>query len=326
MKVFNTCLSAIVTSLAFVALPAMAAVTAHPGMLNYVEGQARINGQTVTSANVGTADVGEGQVIETGNGKAEILLTPGVFLRLDSNSSVRMDSAGLIDTRVAILNGRAMVEADNLQKGNNIRVLDDGAVTRLEKNGIYRFTAKPGLVATFDGKAQVDESDRTVDIGKGHETQLASLQSTKFDRKASENDPLYQWSNVRSEYLAEANVDQAQTLMMNNALWSGPGWYWDPWFDMYSWIPGDGLFWSPFGWGFFSPFVVWQAPYYGYRGFGGYRGGHVIVPAGRPGFHAAARSAAPAFGGGGFGGFRGGAMPAGRVGGMGMGRAGGGRR
>ena len=275
MKLFNTWLSGILLPVTFAVAPLLAAVPAHPGMLNYVEGQARINGRPVTAGNVGVADVREGQVIETGAGKAEILLTPGVFLRLGDNSSVRMDSAGLIDTRVAILTGRAMIEADNLQKGNNIRVLDNGAVSRLEKNGIYRFTASPALVATLDGKVQVTDNDQSVELGKGRETALqAPLRVTKFDVHADENDPLYQWSKVRSQYVAEANIDQARTIVVNHAGWYGPGWYWDSAFSMYSWIPGDGMFWSPFGWGFYSPFAVWQAPIF-YRG--GFRGGFAVA-------------------------------------------------
>jgi hypothetical protein len=313
MKLFNTFLSGMLLSFSLAAGQAWAAIPAHPGMLNYVEGQARINGSIVTASNIGTADVGEGQVIETGRGKAEILLTPGVFLRLGDNSSVRMDSAGLIDTRVAILSGRVMIEADNLQNGNNIRILDNGAVSRLEKNGIYSFTANPAEADTIDGKMQVTENDQHVDLGKGHQTMLqATLHSSKFDRNADENDPLYQWSKVRSQYLAAANVDQAQAFMMNGAGWYGPGWYWDPWFDMYSWIPGGGPFWSPFGWGFYSPFSVWQAPifYHGYYGYHGYPGGRVI----------AGRAPARVYGGG-----------VGHVGGMGriggsMGHMGGGGR
>lgn len=80
-----------------------------------------------------------------------------------------------------------------------------------------------------------------------------------------------------------------------------------PWFDMYSWIPGDGVFWGPFGWGFYSPFAVWQAPIFYRGGYLGYRGGRVFAPAGR-------FNAAPAFRGGGMG----------RIGGMG--RVGGGGR
>jgi hypothetical protein len=259
------------------AASALAAIPAHPGMLNYVEGQARIAGQTVTSSNVGAANVAEGQVIETGTGRAEILLTPGVFLRLSDNSAVRMDSDGLTNTRVAVLGGKVMVEADNLQKENDIQVQDAGMVARLEKNGIYQFAASPAVAATFDGKMQVTENDHSVDLGKGHQvTAQEPLQSQKFDVKASEKDPLYQWSKVRSEYLAEENVASARTLMVNGGGWYGGGWYWNPWFASYAWVPGDGMFWSPFGYGFYSPFAVWGAPVYGFRGgyFGGYRGFH----------------------------------------------------
>jgi hypothetical protein len=294
------------------AAPALAAIPAHPGMLNYVEGQASINGRAVTNSNVGTADVGQGQVIETGQGKAEILLTPGVFLRLGDNSAIRMDSNGLTDTRVSILRGRAMIEADNLLKQNNITVTDQSAVTRLEKNGVYSFSASPSQVATFDGKAKVTENDQNVSIGKGHEADLnAPLHAVKFDVKADENDPLYQWSKVRSSYLAEANIDTARTVVVNGG-WYGPGWYWDPWFAMYSWIPGNGIFWNPFGWGFYSPVYVWSAPRYLYHGYAGYRG----YPAYRGGFAGRSIAVAPraygfsgsgfAHAGGGFGGTRGG--------------------
>ena len=40
---------------------------------------------------------------------------------------------------------------------------------------------------------------------------------------------------------------------------------WDPWFSCYTFIPGDGIFYSPFGWGFYSPWWAYQAPIY----FGG---------------------------------------------------------
>ena len=74
--------------------------TAMPGTLNYVEGQASIGNQTLTSNEVGTANLQDGQVLETGNGKAEILLTPGVYLRVGSNSAVKMVSSNLTDTQV----------------------------------------------------------------------------------------------------------------------------------------------------------------------------------------------------------------------------------
>src|SRR4029077_4440887 len=53
--------------------------------------------------------------------------------------------------------------------------------------------------------------------------------------------------------------------------WYGNGWYWDPWFSAYTFIPGDGIFYDPFGWGFYSPWLAFGAPYFGY-GFGYGRG------------------------------------------------------
>src|SRR5579862_10039257 len=79
-----------------------------PGTLNYVEGQASIGDQTLDSKAVGIADLQNGQVLETGNGKAEILLTPGVYLRLGDNSSARMISNSLTNTQVMVNSGEAM--------------------------------------------------------------------------------------------------------------------------------------------------------------------------------------------------------------------------
>jgi len=38
-------------------------------------------------------DIGEGRVLRTALGRAEVLLTPGVFLRLDESSSIRLLSS-----------------------------------------------------------------------------------------------------------------------------------------------------------------------------------------------------------------------------------------
>src|SRR5260370_19404925 len=108
MQAFKLLMAAMV-----VAAPVLASIPAHPGMLNYVEGQASIDGRPVTNQSVGNADVREGQVVETGQGKAEILLTPGVFLRLGTNSAVRMVNPRLADTTVELVRGEVMVEDTN---------------------------------------------------------------------------------------------------------------------------------------------------------------------------------------------------------------------
>jgi hypothetical protein len=291
-----------------------AVAAAIPGAVNYVEGQVSIAGQLVTPQAVGSVQLEPNQVMQTGQGRAEILLTPGVFVRLGDNSSLRLISPNLGDTRVELLQGRAIVEVTEIFKDNNLVVMLDGATARLDKEGLYSFDADARQVRVFDGKASVLVNNRSVDLQK--DRQLALVQPFKaahFDSKAqAAEDPLYAWSNLRSEYEAEASMQSARTIFVGGGpYWDGPGWYWNANWSMYGFIPGDGIWYSPFGWPFYSP---WMAYGYGGYGFGGYgfgRGyGHGFVAGARHVSGSAVASRASGFGGigGGFGsrGFAGG--------------------
>jgi hypothetical protein len=318
-----------------------------PGTLNYVEGQVSVQGHIQSPKSVGSTYLAPNQVIDTGRGHAEMLLTPGVYMRLGNNSEVRMISPGLADTQVQVTRGSAMVEVDELFKENDVSVVTDGATTQLEKQGLYEFNANHPSVEVLDGKAITREGDAQVRLTKGHEALLAESQppvKQKYNKDQIENDPLYRWSKLRSEYATEANVDSADMLMAEGGWW-GPGWYWDPFWADFAFMPGMGMFWGPFGFPFFSPWTVGWAPYYGFRGgFGSpYRyaaaGGtiangklpplaHKLSP-GSAGFHALPRSAAGGrmamggFRGGSRGGFGGRSMASAHAGGFGGGFHGG---
>jgi hypothetical protein len=276
-----------------------------PGTVNYVEGQVALDGQGLAPRQTGSTLLETNQVLETGQGKAELLLTPGVFFRLGDNSEVRMVSPGLADTRVELVKGSALLEVDQLFKENDLSVVVDGSTTKIEKQGLYDFQAQPGAVSVIDGEAIVYEGNAHVTVKKGHEAFLANgqpLKSQGLNKEAVESDPLYRWSKLRGEYEADANVNAAYMVGMNGG-WYGPGWYWDPFWGFYSFLPGNGFFFSPFGWGFYSPgFVLGHPNYrYGVIGQAGFRAaspvaGHIAAaPMGFSGggFH-----------GGGFGGRR----------------------
>jgi hypothetical protein len=288
---------------------------AQPGAVNYVEGSVTLDGRAITNSTIGSAEVDQGQVLATGQGKAEMLLTPGIFLRLDNNSAVKMISSSLINTQVALESGRAMVEVDMISPQNRVTVIDNGYTTQLLKNGLYRFDAMIPSVAVYDGKAVVLANDKRIELGKGRQLNLtvnvARMKPQKFDTKATGE--LYAWSQLRSQYVAQASVASAQMIYVNNPWWwYGTGWYWNPWFASWAFVPGAGYYWGPFGFGFFAPPVVFgYAPvfHYGpYRGFAPPVRGGFRASAG-PSFHGAGQGfhEAPAFGGGAhFGGFAGG--------------------
>lgn len=266
---------------------------AQPGSINYVEGQASLDGQDLGSNSVGSAQLQAGQSITTQTGKVEVLLVPGTFLRVADNSSVRMVNPGLANTEIEIDKGRAMVEATDINKNNDIRVDENGVTTKFLKNGLYDFNADHNTLRVFKGKAEVVLNDKKINLGRERELVLNSGNKPKaqdFDARNYEDD-FFRWSALRSGYLSEASADVARVYVNQGPGWFGPGWYWDPWFSTYTFIPGAGVFYSPFGWAFYSPFAVYRSPLYygGYWGrphrFGEYHYpyGHVIEP--RGGFH-----------------------------------------
>jgi hypothetical protein len=246
-----------------------AASTAVPGTVNYVEGQVYLGAEALNAKSVGSTQVDAGQSVATQAGKVELLLTPGVYLRLAQNSSATLISPSLTDTQVGVNQGDAMVEVDQIYPENDLRVMENGVPTRLLKTGLYEFDESAGSMRVLSGKATVEEDGRAVTVKGGHELALqpsGTAKPVKFEKKASENTDLYRWSSLRSNYLGAANVDAASLYLANG--WYGPGWiggwYWDPWFAGYTFLPGNGFFYSPFGWGFYSPRWAYRSPlFYG---------------------------------------------------------------
>jgi hypothetical protein len=242
---------------------------ARPGSINYVEGQASIGPQVLNAASVGAVELGVGQTLTTQTGKVEILLTPGVFLRVAENSSVKMISPGLANTEAELGNGRAIVEAIDVHKENSIRIDHNGGIVTILKNGLYEFDADQGQARTFNGEADVRYQDQDIKLKEKHTVTIAAtaaLKAQSFEPRTYE-DEFYRWSALRSAYLSEASVDTARTYLGVGPAWYGPGWvgrgwYWNSWFGVYTFLPADGIFWSPFGWGFYSPVWVYRSPFF----------------------------------------------------------------
>jgi hypothetical protein len=282
---------------------------ANPGTLNYIEGQASIGGRPLSSQSVGNTMLQAGQTLATANGKAEILLTPGIFLRLGDDSTVQMVSTDLTHTEIKLDQGHANVEVDQIYPQNTILVDLKNGQTQLLKNGLYAFDAGNFTVRVFDGKAAVypgtnpQANVKPIDVKGGHQLVLNGepLKPQGFNKDQASADPLYRWSSLRSNYLGQANLNLAEEYAGYSGFY--PGWYWAGGPFGYTWLPGDGLFWSPFGYGFYSPYYIRGGGFiYGSYGRGFYRGGYPV------------------------GGYRGGAVRAGGEGFHGGGGGGGGRR
>ena len=247
---------------------------ARPGTLNYVEGSASLNGRPLSSESIGRAELQAGETIETTDGRIELLLTPGVFLRLDNNIALQMISPDLTHTELKLDRGRAEVEVDQLYKQNNLQIDGNAAKTHLLQDGVYEFDATRNQLRVFEGKAEVSSesnaSGKPVEVKAGREFNLAGdeAKAQKFNDKHYD-DALVDWSSLRSEYLSgNTPALKDQYGLGGNSF--GPGWYMNS--SLYG-FGGYGFspFYSPFGYGFYGPGLY--SGLYGFGspfGFGGY--------------------------------------------------------
>ncbi len=256
---------------ALYAMPQAYTISARPGVVNYIEGDVYLDASHLTGKKNVQTFLSANDTLSTDVGKAEVLLTPGVFLRIGDNSEIRMISPSLTDTRVEVTKGEAMLEIAELVKENNIEIVDHGATIRMQKTGLYKFTGdNPPTAAVIEGKADVVLGDKKAELGKDRELILSdSLKPEKFDAK--KEDDLYAWSHVRDEYVSAASYAAAKTVNVNNYFdgggWGygfgngyGPGWFWNNSWNSWAWLPGMGGYFSPFGFGYFSPGVIGYAP------------------------------------------------------------------
>jgi hypothetical protein len=300
---------------------AQSVTSAHSGTLHYFEGAVSIDGTPVESKVGKFSEVKEKSVLRTGEGRAEILLTPGVFLRVAENSAIRMLDNRLLSTRVEFLSGTAMIESDDPSMS-----VKDPAVTLLFKDyeiqplkyGVLEITSNPAQLKVYKGQVQVVAADHRAVVKEGHLMPFsAALVTEKFDEKQA--DDLYLWTRDRSSYISAANMSSARTLStsgysMNNLYLGGSypglgfssalagGWYLNPYLNMYTYMPFGGVAYSPFGYGFFSPGSIdafyYPGSYYWYGGARARGGSYIGQPLSGSGITRAGTTTLPRLTGG----------------------------
>ena len=167
-----------------------------------------------------------------------------------------------------------MVEAEDIGKDNSVTVVYKDATVHPAKKGIYRLDATLGELRVYDGLAEVAAGDKNIEVKEGQQISLDTLATHRFDK--NDTDALNRWSARRAEYDSMANVGAANSMRASlNGDGGNPffgGWYWNSNFGMYSFVPGfGGMFYSPYGYPYFSPFDVnlaFMPGFFYYPGFG----------------------------------------------------------
>jgi len=242
-------------------------VSARAGLIHHVEGEVFL-GEKAMEQTPATKmfsqfpEVKENQVLRTGEGRAEILLSPGVVLRVGENAAVKMISSKLTDIVVELVEGAAVLDATELLKDNAISVRVKNAIITPRKAGVYKIHADdPGEVMVYEGQAEVNSQDERKIVKKSLAQALAEPSKfRKFD--VEKGDALLRWSQRRGGYLAMANVSAAKSVYDSGSGIHRGMWYWNPFFGLYTFIPSRGVVCNSFyGYCFYSPARVYAAYY-----------------------------------------------------------------
>jgi hypothetical protein len=234
-------------------------ISAKAGVVHYTEGEVKVEATQVETKTGGRyTEMKDGQELTTGEGRAEILLNPGVFLRVGENSTIKMISTRLSDTRLELMRGVALVEVAELSKDNAVTMLVKDAAVTFSKMALVRMDVETGI-RIYKGEAQVMAGGTPQILKEGREMQFAAGNVVaKFDAKVG--DPLLRWANRRAESLAMANIASANSARhgyTSSSMGMYPttgGWFYNPYFGMMTYLPGgSGMFRSPFGYLYYSP-------------------------------------------------------------------------
>jgi FecR-like protein len=239
---------------AWLPVSGQAVISTHSGVLYFFEGSVSLGGQPLEQKFGKFPDLGEGRELRTGQGRAEVLLTPGVILRIGDNSAIRMVSQQLTDTRVELLCGSAILEVNQTAPDTAVTLMYKQWQVRSPQAGVYRFDSDPAQVRVYRGQAEVSTSGKTetMVVRDGENLPLAAVlvpePTTSFPA-----DGFKAWAMNRSQEVSADNAIASGIVddpsQMTGSFDSLAGFNYFP----MTGIPSLGIV-NPYGVSFWSPY------------------------------------------------------------------------
>src|SRR5215469_7585566 len=93
------------------------------GIVHFLQGAVYLDDRPLESHPGKFSSVPKGGVLHTAKGLAEVLLTPGVFVRMGESSTIRMVDNALSHTRVELVAGSAVVDSGESNSGSSVRLI-----------------------------------------------------------------------------------------------------------------------------------------------------------------------------------------------------------
>ncbi|HWD00629.1 MAG TPA: hypothetical protein VG456_27925 [Candidatus Sulfopaludibacter sp.] len=256
---------------------AQSILSTHAGVIHYFEGLVAVNGKPLQPQFGRFPEVPDSAELRTAQGRAEILLGPGVMLRVAEDTALKMVSTELADTRLELITGSAILQAKEPLPGNSVTVTYKDWQVSVAKKGVYRIDTTPPQIRVYDGEVSVQTVGGTPAVAKAGQTLPLANVLVPEQTLGAPGDGFNEWAFNRSEAVAADNATAAQ-IVDDPALYPSLADASGLSLAGYTYFPPTlGNPYMSYG-SFYSPnyglrnFGVW-APYgsgFGYGGLGGY--------------------------------------------------------
>ena len=188
-------------------------VSAKAGGINAVTGGTRVHAKGVTDWQQLTIkdNLESGDVVKTGlDGRVEMLLNPGSYLRVGENSEFELSNNSLDNLEVRLISGTAIVEATGADDTEMlVNITTPHARMAIVRRGLYRVNVLPTDATELivrKGRVLLADSQTKVKGGKKLIFSGSSFLIANLEKSDKENlDSLDVWSQQRAETVAQAN-------------------------------------------------------------------------------------------------------------------------
>ena len=195
--------------LTMLTLPAVgqSVISTRSGIVYFFEGAVYLDNQPLESHPGRFSSVPQGAELRTAEGRAEVLLTPGVFVRIGERSTIRMIANQLSDTRVELLAGSALVDSAEPSPNTSVTLLCKKWSVHFLERGTYRLDSDPARLWVLQGRAEVlaDSHGGAITVGEGMDLPFAPVlvPERSIDRP---RDALSTWAEGRQQAIYADNA------------------------------------------------------------------------------------------------------------------------
>jgi hypothetical protein len=241
-------------------------ISAQAGGVNAVSGKAEVSASRGSDWSLLTItdDLKAGDIVKTASdGRVEMLLNPGSYLRIGENSEFELTNSSLEKLEVRLVRGTAIIEATGAEETElAINITTPHAKMVIVRRGLYRVNVIPGdATELFVRKGRVLLANSQTKIKDGNKVIFSSntFSVARLEKADKLKDNIEFWSKERADTVALANrkisaralntfLDSYDPFSMSGFSSRSSGfWLYNPRYRCYTFLPFYMGWGSPYG-------------------------------------------------------------------------------